>query len=70
MRGDIQAATVASVTANVNAPKGKTYKLRDFLPTYGQVVERQTVDAMKERLQQITLAMGGVVLGNDLQSGS
>jgi hypothetical protein len=30
-RGDMQAAIVASTIANVNAPKGKKYAVKDFL---------------------------------------
>ena len=44
-RDDIQAAMIASTVANVNAPKGKRYRLKDFLPEFkSQYAPKPTMD--------------------------
>jgi hypothetical protein len=33
-RGDVQAALVARTIANANAPKGKKFHIKDFMPAF------------------------------------
>ena len=53
LRGDIQAAIVASTVANANRGKGKALKPTDFIPEYGAPERQADVDVwLGQRLAQ------------------
>jgi len=51
-RGDLNAAMVCAVIANVNAAKGRRYKPSDFMPRF-DAPRRQSAEEMQRRLMGI-----------------
>ncbi len=66
-RGDLQAAIVASVVANVNRDKkkGRAFKPADFMPKFaGNRPGARTPDEMRTKLLALTRQFGGTIEGD------
>jgi hypothetical protein len=61
-RGDLRAALVASVVANVHST-GRTFKPSDFMPRFGQRRRRrrQSPTQIRDAALRITAMLGGTV---------
>ena len=66
---DYRAALVAATICNVNRRKGKkAYKVKDFMPKYGEGgKETATPDELKMKVQMINAMFGGTVNGKQVR---
>jgi hypothetical protein len=56
-RADFSRAIIATVIANANAAKGKTYKVEQFMPQFDKQQKHQTPGQMRTVLKAMAAAM-------------
>ena len=56
-RADLRQAITSTVMANSHAAKGKTYKVKDFMPDFDKQTKRQTPGQMATVLKAMAGAM-------------
>jgi len=56
-RADLRQAITSTVVANAHAGKGKTYKVKDFMPDFDKQTKKQTPEQMQTVLQAMAGAM-------------
>ena len=58
-------AIVAATVANAHRGKGqKAYEVNDFMPVFREVSKEQSVEAMQQIAEMMTIGLGGTDLRN------